>query len=130
MAVYSGKDGVIVFNNNTQTRVRNWSVQTNVDMLETTDLGDSERNYIAGLKSATGSATIMYHDDNSTLRNILSSSITAGTPYPARLELRWGARDLDFNAYINSVSITCSTGEIMTADINFTMTGEYLTVDL
>lgn len=130
MAVYSGKDGVIVFNNNTQTRVRNWSVQTNVDMLETTDLGDSERNYIAGLKSATGSATIMYHDDNSTLRNILSSSITAGTPYPARLELRWGARDLDFNAYINSVSITCSTGEIMTADISFTMTGEYLTVDL
>lgn len=130
MAVYSGKDGVIVFNNNLQTRVRNWSVQTNVDMLETTDLGASERNYIAGLKSATGSATIMYHDDNNNLSTILSSSITAGTPYPARLELRWGARDLDFNAYINSVSITCSTGEIMTADISFTMTGDYLTVDL
>lgn len=130
MAVYSGKDGVIVFNNNLQTRVRNWSVQTNVDMLETTDLGASERNYIAGLKSATGSATIMYHDDNNNLSTILSSSITAGTPYPARLELRWAAKNLDFNAYINSVSITCSTGEIMTADISFTMTGDYLTVDL
>lgn len=130
MAVYSGKDGVIVFNNNLQTRVRNWSVQTNVDMLETTDLGASERNYIAGLKSATGSATIMYHDDNNNLSTILSSSITAGTPYPARLEFRWGAKNLDFNAYINSVSITCSTGEIMTADISFTMTGDYLTVDL
>lgn len=130
MAVYSGKDGVIVFNGNTQTRVRNWSVQTNVDMLETTDLGDAERNYIAGLKSATGSATIMYHDDNATLRNLLSTSITASSPYNARLELRWGNRDLDFNAFINSVSITCSTGEIMTADISFTMTGDYLTVDL
>lgn len=130
MAIYSGKDGSIVFGNNAQTKVRSWSVQTNVDMLETTDLGDAERKYTAGLKSATGSATIMYHDDNSTLRNILNTSITRGTPSAARLELRWGNRDLDFIAFINSVSITCSTGEIMTADISFTMTGDYLAVDL
>lgn len=130
MAVYSGKDGSIIFGGGTQTRVRNWSVQTNVDMLETTDLGDDERNYIAGLKSATGSATIMYHDDNTTLRGILGAAITANVPTSARLELRWGTKDLDFNAFINSVSITCSTGEIMTADISFTMTGDYLTVDL
>lgn len=130
MAVYSGKDGSIVFGNGTQTRVRNWSVQTNVDMLETTDLGDSARNYIAGLKSATGSATIMYHDDNATLRNMLSTSITAGTPSSGRIQLRWGNRDLDFDAFINSVSITCSTGEIMTADVSFTMTGDYQSLDL
>lgn len=130
MAVYSGKDGSIVFGNNAQTRVRNWSVQTNVDMLEVTDLGDEERNYSPGLKSATGSATIMYHDDNATLRNMLNTSITGGTPSAARLELRWGTRDLDFDAYINSVSISCSTGEIMTADVSFTMTGDYTSLDL
>lgn len=130
MAVYSGKDGSIVFGNNTQTKVRNWTINTNVDMLETTNLGNEERVYVPGLKSATGSATIMYHDDNTTLKNMLTTSITAGTPSAARLEFRWGARDLDFDAYINSVSITCSTGEIMTADVSFTMTGDFTSIDL
>ena len=130
MAVYSGKDGSIVFGNNTQTKVRNWTINTNVDMLETTNLGNDERVYVPGLKSATGSATIMYHDDNATLRNMLTTSITASTPSAARLEFRWGSRDLDFDAYINSVSISCSTGEIMTADVSFTMTGDFTSIDL
>ena len=130
MAVYSGKDGSIVFGNNAQTKVRSWTINTNVDMLETTNLGNEERVYVPGLKSATGSATIMYHDDNATLRNMLTTSITASTPSAARLEFRWGSRDLDFDAYINSVSITCSTGEIMTAEVSFTMTGDFTSIDL
>lgn len=130
MALYSGKDGVIVFGSKTQARVRNWSISTNVDMLDATDLGDDARVYAAGLKSATGSATIMYHDDNDSLRTTIDNCITTGTPTAARLQFRWGTRDLDFDAFVNSVSITCSTGEIMTADISFTMTGDYTQIDL
>ena len=130
MAVYSGQDGVLVFNAQTQVRVRNWSVTTNVDTLEVTDLGDDARGYVAGLKSATATATIMYHNDNANLRSILGTSLTSGTPVARRLELRWGDKDLDFTAFITSVNITCSVGEIMTADLSFQMTGDYLSLDL
>jgi len=130
MAIFSGQDGVLVFNGQTQVRVRNWSVTSNVDTLETTDLGDDAREYRAGLKTATATATIMYHDDNTTLRSILSTAIRTTTPTSHRLELRWDNKDLDFNAFITSVNITCSVGEVMTADLSFQMTGDYQSIDL
>ena len=104
MAVFSGQDGVLVFNGQTQVKVRNWSVTSNVDTLEATDLGDDSRVYLAGLKSATATATIMYHDDNANLRQILAKTVTTGTPTAHRLELRWDDKDLDFNAFITSVN--------------------------
>jgi len=130
MAIFSGMDGFLVFNGQTQVRVRNWSVTSNVDTLETTDLSHDARQYQAGLKTATATATIMYHNDNTTLRNILNSAISTDTPLPHRLELRWGGNDLDFKAFITSVNITCSVGEVMTADLSFQMTGDYLSINL
>lgn len=130
MALYSGKDGSITFENKAQGRIRNWSISTNVDMLDATNLGDGARRYEAGLKSATGSATIMYHNDNFNLRGVIDNCITTGTPTAALLSFIWGTKNLNFNAFVNSVSITCTTGEIMTADISFTMTENYLEIDL
>tara|TARA_Y100000592_G_scaffold98700_1_gene172485 strand:- start:8015 stop:8407 length:393 start_codon:yes stop_codon:yes gene_type:complete len=130
MAVFTGQDGVLVFNGQTQVRVRNWSFTSNVDTLETTDLGDGARSYRAGLKTATATCTIMYHDDNSTLQSILATAVSTTTPTSHRLELRWDDKDLDFNAFITSVNVTCSVGEVMTADLSFQMTGDYLDIDL
>ena len=130
MAVFSGQDGVLVFNDRTQVRVRNWSFTSNVDTLETTDLGRDSRKYVAGLKTATATCTIMYHNDNNTLRDILNTAVKTGAPTSHRLELRWDDKDLDFEAFITSVNVTCSVGEVMTADLSFQMTGDYLTIDL
>ena len=80
MAVFSGQDGVLVFNGQTQVKVRNWSFTSNVDTLETTDLGRDSRRYVAGLKTATATATIMYHNDNNTLRDILNTAVKTGAP--------------------------------------------------
>lgn len=130
MAVFSGRDGSMEWAGGAVARVRNWSVQSSLETLETTDLGVDAREYVPGLKTATGSATIYYHDDNTSLRTLLDNCIDTGTPTAALLDLRWGTKRLAFNAYVTSVSITCSTGEVMSADINFTMTGDYTTVTL
>lgn len=111
-------------------RVRNWSVQSNLETLETTNLGDDARAYEPGLKTATGSATVYYHDDNTSLQTLIDNCITTGTPTSALLDLRWGSKRLAFNAYVTSASITCSTGEVMSAEVSFTMTGDYTTVTL
>ena len=89
MAIFTGANGTVVFDGDTQVNVRNWSFTGTVDTLEITDLGDRERSYIPGLKSGTATATIMYHDDNNTLRSMLNNTITTGTPAPARLQLRF-----------------------------------------
>ena len=133
MAIYTGQNGSLKFNGQTQVNIRNWSVTTTVDTLETTDLGDRKRKYIPGLESATATATIMYHDDNATLKNILDQSIRSNSqsaPVPRKLELKWEGREIDFSAYITSVTITCAVGDVMTADVSFQMTGDYTTIDL
>jgi len=130
MAVFSGKDGSMQWAGGGVVRVRNWSVQSTFDTLEVSDLGDIAREYVPGLKAATGTATIFYHDDNSSLRNLLDNCITTGVPQPASLDLRWGSKRLTFDAYVNSASITCNTGEVMSAELSFTMTGDYKTISL
>ena len=130
MAVFSGKDGSLKFDTTTIARVRDWSMDASFDTLDITNLGEISRSYTAGLKSATGSATIFYHDDNTTLQGILDNCVTTGVPAPGAIELIYGAKSLKFNCYINSVSVACSTGEVMTANVQFTRTGEYTSATL
>ena len=130
MGVFSGKDGSMTWAGGAVARVRNWSVQSAFDTLDITNLGENAKSYAAGLKSASGSATIFYHDDNTSLSALLDNCITTGTPTEAALDLRWGTKRLAFNAFVNSVSITCSTGEVMSAELSFTMTGDYTTITL
>ena len=130
MAIYSGKDGKLVVDNSAIGRVRSWSLSSTVDTLDVTDLGDDARVYTAGLKGATGSASLIYHDDNSEIRLVLDDCITTGAPGTARMELKWGTKKIEFNAWINNAAITCSAGEVMSAAINFTMSGDYKVVTL
>ena len=124
MAIYSGKDGRLLFDNKNTTRVSTWSLESSFDTLDVTDLGDGARNFVAGLKTSTGSMTVFYHDDNDSLRSILDNVINTGTPTAAKLELRWGIKSISMMAFINSASITCAVGEVMSAELGFTATGE------
>ena len=130
MAIYSGKDGTLEVDDSAVGKVRSWSLTSAVDTLEVTNLGDEARVYVPGLKSATGSASLIYHDDNTEIQNVLDDCITTGTPGEAKIKLEWGDKELEFDAYITSAVITCSVGEVMSADISFTMSGDYETVTL
>jgi len=130
MACFSGKDGSLKFDKVTIGRVRNWSLNGTLETLDTTSLGQIAREFCAGLKTATGSATIWYHTDNN-IKEILDHCITnSGTPTSGELELIWGNKSIKGNVYINSATITCNTGEVMSADVSFQMTGDYLTATL
>lgn len=131
MTVYSGKTGKVVFDTGDVTRVSNWSMESSFDTLDITDLGEGARSFASGLKTTTGSMSVFYHDDDNTLKSILSNVITTGTPQEGKLVLRVGGnKGFTFNALINSASITCSVGEVVTAEIGFTATGEFVSIGL
>ena len=130
MAVFSGRDGSLSFAGTAVSRVRNWSLTSNVDALETTDLGKIARTYEPGLKGATGQASIFYHDDNTSLQALLDNCITTGNPAKGEMLLKWGTKQLKFTCVVTSVAITCSTGEVMSAEVSFTMDGDYTTATL
>jgi len=133
--IYTGRDGSLLFAGTTQAKVTSWSFQADVEVLETTTLGDAQRNYTPGIQGFSGSATLLYYkaDDGSIdAGNFLSKVISAGTTgittsdvVTMTLRLNDGAdnNDISFSAYVTSATIGASVGEITTAQISFQTTG-------
>lgn len=140
--VYTGRDGRLLLAGAVQAKVTSWTFQADVEVLETTTLGDAQRSYTPGVQSFSGSAALLYYkaDDNTIdAGNFLSKIITTGTTGVAStdvvtmtLRLNDGTdnNDITFSAYITSASIGASVGEITTAQISFQTTGALTTASL
>jgi len=131
MAFHSGRDGSLWVDGTRLARVSNWSLSAQVEALEVTDLGANERSYTPGLKSASGTAAIFYHDDapKALLEKVLKTGAATDSDV-VRLSLRWGQKKVDVDAVITSSELACQVGSVMQANIGFTVTGDYAALEL
>ena len=137
---YTGIDGALYADGAKVGRVSEWSFTAEADVLETTSLGDFARDYVYGVQSFSGSATVFYYENNSNAiegGNLLTDVIRTGatpTDPTHQLELRFGGgsktRSVKFKCALNSVEITAAAGEIVQASISFTVCGPLLTAAL
>lgn len=131
--IFTGKDGRLLLDGLEQVKVTNWNLTGNLEMLETTSLGDNQRTYCPGLQEFSGSATLLYYNDDAgrndastALRKVLRvNGVSQGDTVDMRLRLLEGStnRDVRLTAYITSVSFGASVGEVSSAEINFQGTG-------
>ena len=131
--IFTGKDGRLLLDGVEQVKVTNWSLTGSLEMLETTSLGDNQRTYCPGLQEFSGSATLLYYNDDAgrndastALRKVLRvDGVSQGDTVDMRLRLLEGStnRDVQLTAYITSVSFGASVGEVSSAEINFQGTG-------
>ena len=128
---YSGRDGSLWVDGIRMGRVKDWALNATVEALETTDLGSEAKTYTPGLKSATGSCSILYHDDDPI--PLLSKVINGGAPSDkdiVRLKLGWGEKKIEVDALIAQASLSSTVGAVMTVAISFSVTGDYKAVRL
>ena len=140
--VYTGRDGSLRLNDTTLAKVVSFSLQSNLETLETTTLGENLRSYSPGVVGYSGSASLLYYkddDDNINTSNLLGKLIKTGADGvggtdTVDLTLRWtdgdDNNDIKLTAYINSAAIGAATGEITRAEITFTGTGELLAASI
>jgi hypothetical protein len=141
MAFYTGRSGSLVFNGRPVAKIRDWSVETTLELLSTNTIDSTSNTFTPGVKGATGSATLMYYRletgeaTNFTEFTALLSRIhktgSIETSDRVFMELNVGAGnadDITFNAYITSASISVSTGELSVVPINFTVDGDFTQV--
>lgn len=139
----------IVNDNYRIAKIRDWSYNSNSEVIETTALGDVTKTFAPSITSGDGSATLMFYEDD------LNSAATQKTKdifelvdllfprdVPPRvimnLAVDGGAftvNDADvyktnflFNAYITSASVSVSYGEVVTVATNFTVDGPLIDV--
>ena len=141
MGFYTGRSGSLVFDSKPVAKIRDWSVETTVDLLSTNTIDSAVNTFTPGVKGATGSATLMYYRLESgesasytPFTALLSKIMKGGAAEPTDrvlLELNVGgaaADDIAFNAYITSAQVSVSTGELSVVPIQFTMDGDFIDV--
>ena len=141
MGFYTGRSGSLVFDSKPVAKIRDWSVETTVELLSTNTIDSSVNTFTPGIKGATGSATLMYYRletgesaSYTQFTALLSKIMKGGAAEPSDrvlLELNVGgaaADDIMFNAYITSAQVSVSTGELSVVPIQFTMDGDFIDV--
>jgi len=140
MAFYTGRTGSLMVNTFTIAKIRDWSIETTLELLSTNDISSGSNTFVPGVMGSTGSATLMYYkvlNPNQEFTQVLnkimktgSNNVEAGDDGDngdrVQLQLNVGKDEKDSlkcDAYITSASISVSTGELTVVAINFTVDG-------
>jgi hypothetical protein len=78
MATLHGNDGAIIIDGTTLAAVRNFSIESTADTIETTVMGNDARTYLKGMSTFSGSADI-YFDDSQFASNVFNPANSTGT---------------------------------------------------
>lgn len=141
MGFYTGRSGSLVFDSKPVAKIRDWSLETTIELLSTNTIDSAVNTFTPGIKGATGSATLMYYRLESgesasytQFTALLGKIMKGGAADPVDrvlLELNVGGAtsdDIVFNAYITSAQVSVSTGELSVVPIQFTMDGDFVDV--
>ena len=129
MAVLTGADGQLKYNNRSIAKVRDWSLTVNKDAIEDTCLGVNDRTYIEGLRGATGSASLLYDPSESTANSLLNTIFqTEGqseqlTFIMNRKNYADGGGTFICNGFITNVSPSVSVGAAQAVSVSFQVSG-------
>ncbi|NBU93034.1 MAG: hypothetical protein EBS18_00380 [Actinobacteria bacterium] len=143
----TGTGGVTPVSSEQALKIRDWSLETTLELLETTTIDTAVKGFTPGAVSSTGSATVLYYRREGTTSTEpgvqfdqflgkLMKSTNAGVTEADRvgIVLRVGATsgvgddikdDIAFNAYITNASLTVNTGELASVAIQFTVDGPF-----
>ena len=133
MATLRGEQGAVQFETGsgslaTVVGTRSWSLTITKETYETTDHGDTFRNYIGGLISGTGTIEIVYDPDATNQPEIIEDVIKANDAVDASFELfttgtTSGTDSVSFNGIITSMEITSTVGELVVVSCDFVTSG-------
>ncbi len=130
---YAGQDGSVELGGVAVAKVAQWSLTANTDALEVTTLNEDVRAFTTGVRSASGALTVLYYDDAPVkLLNQVNQDTTADNSITsvARLKLKFDTKFLEFDAVLTSAELSCVVGEVMRVNVNFTMSGDFVSKSL
>lgn len=130
---YAGQDGSVELGGVAVAKVVQWSLTANTDALEVTTLSEDVREFTTGVRTASGALTVLYYDDAPVkLLNQVNQDTAADNSITsvARLKLKFDTKFLEFDAVLTSAELSCVVGEVMRVNVNYTMSGDFVSKSL
>lgn len=133
MATLRGEQGAVQFETGsgslaTVVGTRSWSMTITKETYETTDHGDTFRNFIGGLISGSGTVELVYDPDATNQPELIEDVIKANDAVDANFELfttgtTTGTDSLKFAGIVTSMEISSTVGELVIVTCNFVSSG-------
>lgn len=144
---FSGQHGKLYINGSKAAAVTDWSINSSMSALTTTTLEETDQTFINGLRTTTGSCSLLYYQDgnNNSARDLVEKLIkertTGSTPGIAagadnvslQLYINDGTtagKSITVEALITSAAMQMAVGEVLAAQISFQVNGAPTSVDL
>jgi len=106
--------------------VRDVRMEIRKDALETTVIGDTDRTFVAGIRSTTGSGTLIYRNDDTLGRSLLNQ-ILGGDQGDGKLTLNTdnvAGRFSNLEIVLTGVGMEVSAGDLVACSFDFQVSGK------
>ena len=133
MATLRGEQGAVQFETGsgslaTVVGTRSWSLTITKETYETTDHGDTFRNFIGGLISGSGTVELVYDPDATGQAGLIEDIVKTNDATDASFELfttgtTTGTDSVQFGGIITDMEITSTVGELVVVTCNFVTSG-------
>ena len=133
MATLRGEQGAVQFETGsgslaTVVGTRSWSLTITKETYETTDHGDTFRNFIGGLISGSGTVELVYDPDATGQAGLIEDIVKTNDATDASFELfttgtTTGSDSVQFGGIITDMEITSTVGELVVVSCNFVTSG-------
>ena len=133
MATLRGEQGAVQFETGsgllaTVVGTRSWSLTITKETYETTDHGDTFRNFIGGLISGSGTVELVYDPDATGQAGLIEDIVKTNDATDASFELfttgtTTGTDSVQFGGIITSMEITSTVGELVVVSCDFVTSG-------
>jgi len=127
MAFFKGEEGSVAFKNSSGTletvvSTTAWSFSTSRDVLECTAHGATQRRYVPGLVTATGTIEFLYSAQSGNETANLLQEVVAGDGEDAEFELflsTTGTKKISFNGIVTSMDTGTTLGDLTSVSCGF-----------
>jgi hypothetical protein len=125
MTLLTGSNGQLRYNGMPVAKCRDFSIDVSRDALDSSVLGSFDREFVEGMRGATGSATVLYDaDDPATVELANSIFRDDGAKQSIAMILNTNSnRALSFTAITTQVGTPVRVGEVTACSLSFQVTG-------
>ncbi len=124
--VLTGADGALQYRAQQCAKVRSWTLNITRDMIDDSCLGQFDRTFITGLRSATGTAQLFYDPKDTKSRQMLNT-IFDNKAKPEEINFVLNTTDgraFDCHCLLSNVSATVEVGAAHAVSVSFQVSGE------
>jgi hypothetical protein len=127
MAVKTAATAELQFGGAVIGKVRDVTLTINRDALETTGIGQADRTYEYGIRSTTGSGTLLYDSSDAATRNVMNTLLSdSSTLSRVRLVLDTATTvgTIEGDVVVTQAGVSVSVGDLVSVPISFSVSGK------